>query len=66
MAFTRLTAVAVMFVACGVAGCAQTPPPAPPGPPVANATPPPLPPDPALGPNAGAGEGAQQGGRRRR
>lgn len=66
MASTRSAAIAVLFAACGMAGCAQTPPPAPPGPPVANATPPPLPPDPALGPNAGQGEAAQQGGGRRR
>lgn len=44
--------------------CAQSPPPAPPGPPVVNATPPPLPPDPALGPHAGQGQ-TQQPSRRR-
>lgn len=46
----------------GLAACAQTPPPAPPGPPVVNATPPPLPADPALG----APETPAQQGRRQR
>ncbi len=48
----------------GLAACAQTPPPAPPGPPVMNATPPPLPPDPALGAHATQPD-TQQGRRQR-
>jgi flagellar basal body L-ring protein FlgH len=46
------------LAALALAGCAQTPPAAPSGPPVANATPPPLPPDPALGAHATQGQAA--------
>jgi len=59
-----LTCSAVLGVLV-LAGCAQSPPPAPPGPPVANATPPPLPPDPALGPHATQGQAQPQAPRRR-
>jgi hypothetical protein len=48
--------LSVALAALALGGCAQTPPAAPPGPPVANATPPPLPPDPALGPHATQGQ----------
>jgi len=52
----KTAVLGLMVLACvQVAGCAQTVPPVPPGPPVANATPPPLPADPALGPHATQG-----------